>query len=128
MKKELSLAFLGISLGLASVPVSALVPELGQPPVGGVADGQIYAQISPLDIEAISACVADRDVLCLRAILAANPTLIQCDLVAPAFLPLCQALANFWIVSATAEPGDIFGDLVTIIALQGETEPPQIYV
>jgi len=125
MKKELSLALLSISLALGSAtPGHAQMLEFSAAETSSAA----LVEITEDHISTIRSFVAARDVLGLRAFLAANPALLQCA------TPLCLALARFWEVSNDASAVDIFGDLDPLLN-QGsvgggdstEGDPPTIY-
>jgi len=119
MKKEVSLALLGVSIALGTVGAGyAMVPsmpERPQPTSSGTT--LMLAAFTSDDLRQIQQCLVNADVLCLRNFLTARPELLQCA-VAP-FDPslteweinVCQALLNFWLASDNIDGRDFFAEL-----------------
>jgi len=121
MKKEVGLALLGVSIALGSPAVSYGMADNNQ----AAADPQDLPQLALLtapDVTLIRQCVAEADVLCLRALLAERPELLQCAVppfdpaLSPWEIALCQALLNFWIASEQADGRDLWAEVLAALS------------
>ena len=109
MIKEVRLALLGVSVALGSSTMAnaqVLAANTDQ------TDEQAaqFCEFTRDDIRKIRECVAKRDVLCLRAILVANPDLMQCD------TALSKTLLNFMSVTDATSARDLMSEIGPVFA------------